>query len=194
MNYHIFFAVIYFAFIAIRIHYHRKARQVRADVVHQESSLNMAVRALLGLGYIGALILYIFYPSLLGWATLSLPVWARWTGAGISGLSLALIWWVQLALGVQFDTTLHTQRNHKLISHGPYRWVRHPMYTSLFLMGVGWLLLTANWSVGAPLVVSISFLVAVRVRHEEKVLIDLFGDEYITYMQNTGRFLPRLRC
>ena len=67
-------------------------------------------------------------------------------------------------------------------------------YYSLFLIGVGWLLLTANWFVGAPLVISISLLVAVRVRHEEKVLIDLFGDEYITYMQNTGRCLPRLRC
>ena len=155
--------------------------------VHKESSLNLAVRAFLGLGYIVALTLYIFYPSLLRWATISLPVWTRWTGMGISGLSLALIWWVQWALGVQFDTTLHTKANHKLVSHGPYRWVRHPMYTSLFLLGVGWLLLTANWF-------SIILLVAVRVRQEENILIDLLGDEYTAYMQNTGRYLPRLRC
>ncbi len=66
------------------------------------------------------------------------------------------------------------------------------MYASLFLMGLGWLLLIANWFVGAPLVVSIFLLVTVRVRHEEAILIELFGDEYIAYMQVTGRYLPRL--
>jgi protein-S-isoprenylcysteine O-methyltransferase Ste14 len=99
---------------------------------------------------------------------------------------------VQWSLDVQFETTLHIQADHQLISHGPYRWVRHPMYTSLFLMGIGWLLHTANWFVGGPLMASILFIIAIRVEKEEAILIEKFGDSYLTYIQKTGRYLPPL--
>jgi protein-S-isoprenylcysteine O-methyltransferase Ste14 len=79
-----------------------------------------------------------------------------------------------------------------LIQHGPYRWVRHPMYTTLFLMGWGWFILTANWFVGLPLMMGIVLVVLSRVNKEEAVLVDLFGNEYKEYMQRTGRFLPKL--
>jgi protein-S-isoprenylcysteine O-methyltransferase Ste14 len=79
-----------------------------------------------------------------------------------------------------------------LRTQGPYAWVRHPMYSALFLMGLGWLLLTANWFIGAPLMIGMIVVVFMRVENEEGVLIDLFGDEYREYMQRTGRFLPLL--
>jgi protein-S-isoprenylcysteine O-methyltransferase Ste14 len=190
MSFHIIFAFVFFEFIIIRVVYHRKARHARKGVKLKESGLNMAVRAFLGLGYIGALVVYVFYPSLLGWAAIPLPAWARWVGAFIVILCVLLIWWVQWALDVQFDTTLHTQTDHQLITHGPYRWVRHPMYTTLFTMGLGWLLLCANWFIGAPLMAAILLLMGVRVKNEETVLIELFGQDYLAYMQKTGRFLP----
>jgi protein-S-isoprenylcysteine O-methyltransferase Ste14 len=70
--------------------------------------------------------------------------------------------------------------------------VHHPMYTALFLLGVGFLLLTANWAVGVPLIVVLPILVSVRIGNEEALMIEKFGDEYRAYMQRTGRFLPRL--
>lgn len=138
------------------------------------------------------LIVYIFAPYLFDWAAISLPDWIRWLGAFITIGSVLLLWWVQWALDVQFDGTLHTQADHKLIQHGPYRWVRHPMYTALFMMGLGWSLLTANWFIGFPLSVAIILVVLSRVQNEENVLIELFGDEYRNYMLHTGRFLPKL--
>ena len=151
----------------------------------------MAVRALFGLGYITVLWVYVFVPGWFDWAAIAFPNWLRWVGALISVGSVLLLWWVQRALDVQFDTTLHIQANHQLITHGPYRWVRHPMYTTLFSMGLGWFLLTANWLVGVPLMLGITLVVISRVRKEEAVLLNLFGDEYQTYLQRTGRFLPR---
>ena len=192
MIFHIIFALVFFAMATIRISYHRKARHTRKNVEHKESILNMIIRAILGLVYIGGLAVYIFYPIWLNWAAFSLAPWVRWSGAFISIGSVLLLWWVQWALDVQFDTTLHTQAEHKLITHGPYRWVRHPMYTALFIMGLGWLLLTANWATGAPLMISILLLVGLRVKNEEAMLIEMFGDEYQEYMRPTGRFLPRL--
>ena len=183
---------MFIGFIIIRVVYHRKARQVREGVEFIESKLNMVVRGVVGLGYIGALIVYVFYPKTFTWAILPLPTWARWVGTGVSMISLLLIWWVQWALDIQFDTTLHIQTGHKLVTHGPYRWVRHPMYTALFLMGLGWLLLTGNWFTGGPLMVAIFLLVLVRVDREEALLTETFGDAYVAYIQKTGRFLPLL--
>jgi len=192
MIYQIIYALLFFGFIFIRVAYHRKAKKVREGVELKESKVNMAVRAVVGLGYIGALLVYAFFPRIFAWAALSLPDWARWIGAGVSVLSVLLIWWVQWALDVQFDTVLHIQAGHKLVTHGPYRWVRHPMYTALFLMGLGWLLLTANWFIGGPLTIAIVLLVLVRVDREETLLTETFGVAYIDYVQVTGRYLPRL--
>ena len=191
MNFHLLFAILYGCFILIRVVYHRRSRDSRRKVDYHESKLNVAVRALFGLSYIGFLSIYVFYPPLLGWAELPLPTWLRWIGGVITIFSVALIWWVQWALDVQFDTTLHIQTGHELISHGPYRWVRHPMYTALFIMGIGWLLLTANWFVGGALVGGIVLIIFIRVKNEEALLINTFGDSYIAYMAKTGRFLPR---
>lgn len=191
MIFHFFFVILFTVFLFIRVIYHRKAKASRGEVKFKESKLNMAFRALVGLGYIGMLVAYVFYPSLLEWSVFPLPTWARWAGGGITLLSVALIWWVQWALGVQFDTTLHIQAGHKMISHGPYRWVRHPMYSALFMMGIGWTLLTANGSVGVPLMAGILFIMISRVKNEEALLIETFGDAYLAYMQRTGRFLPK---
>jgi protein-S-isoprenylcysteine O-methyltransferase Ste14 len=188
--FHFIFSVTFIAMFVMRIYYGRKARINRTDVEVKESKGNMAIRAIFGLGYVGVLFIYIVVPKLFTWAIFPMPDWLRWIGTLITLSSLLLLWWVQWALDVQFDTTLHTQAEHKLIKHGPYRWVRHPMYTALFLLGLGWFLLTANWFVGLPLMVGIVLVVLSRVQKEEDVLTDLFGDEYQDYMKETGRFLP----
>lgn len=189
--FHITFILSILTFIIIRTIFHRKAKRSRHEVELKESYLNMAVRAVVGIGYMSALLLYAFAPDLFIWAEFTLPIWARWVGAVVTVGSIGLIGWVQWALDVQFDTTLHIQADHKLITHGPYRWVRHPMYTTLFFLGLGWLLLTANWIIGAPLMVGIVLIVIKRVKNEEQMLIDLFGGDYRNYMQHTGRFLPK---
>ena len=178
--------------IAIRVAFHRKAARQRTNVEHKESNLNVAVRGIFGFGYILSLLVYIFAPALFEWAITPLPLWLRWTGAIITVVSILILAWIQWALDVQFHTTLHTQDDHQLISHGPYLWVRHPMYTNFFLMGLGWYTLTSNWFIGLPLAFGIIVVMLVRIENEENVLLELFGDAYRLYMQRTGRFLPRL--
>ena len=189
--FHILFAVAYLAMFGIRLLSWRTAIRAGGRVELKEGKVNMAVRAVLGLGYIGALIVYAFFPSFLAWAAFSLPAGARWIGAGITAAALLLLAWVQWSLGKNFSTTLHLRQGHSLATSGPYHWVRHPMYTALFLLGVGFLLLTANWAVGVPLIVALPILVAVRVGNEEALMIEQFGDEYRAYMRQTGRFMPR---
>jgi protein-S-isoprenylcysteine O-methyltransferase Ste14 len=106
--------------------------------------------------------------------------------------SLPLIVWVQQALGSNFSTTLHVREEHTLVTHGPYRWVRHPMYTVLYLHFISIFLLTQNWFIGGVFLVALTLIVGLRLKNEEATMVDKFGEAYRSYMLRTGRFLPRL--
>ncbi|MCZ6444949.1 MAG: isoprenylcysteine carboxylmethyltransferase family protein, partial [Planctomycetota bacterium] len=89
--------------------------------------------------------------------------------------------------------TARTRAHHTLVTGGPYRWVRHPLYSSGVVLCTAYVLLTANWFI--LLMCGLAFAVLlVRTSKEEANLIKKFGDEYRAYMSRTGRFLPRLRA
>ena len=75
--------------------------------------------------------------------------------------------------------------------HGPYRWIRHPLYDSAALLTVAVSLIAANWFLFVTGVVLFGLLI-IRTRTEEANLVARFGDSYRTYMERTGRFLPRI--
>jgi len=131
-------------------------------------------------------------PGLLAWATVELPEWLQWLGVLLGLASLPLIWWVQEALGSNFSTTLHVRSEHTLVTQGPYRWVRHPMYTVLYMVLLAVFLLTGNWLISGVFLVSMTMIVLFRLGNEEAVMLEKFGEDYRRYMQRTGRFLPRL--
>ena len=74
--FHVLFTIAYRATFGIRLLSWRTAIRAGGRVELEEGKVNMAVRAVLGLGYIGALIVCAFFPSLLAWAAFSLPAWA----------------------------------------------------------------------------------------------------------------------
>jgi protein-S-isoprenylcysteine O-methyltransferase Ste14 len=79
----------------------------------------------------------------------------------------------------------------KLVTSGPYRWIRHPMYSAALILVLAATLLTSNVVV---LVGGITMfvLLAARSRLEEQRLIEKFGEAYRDYQHHTGRFVPRL--
>jgi protein-S-isoprenylcysteine O-methyltransferase Ste14 len=192
LTFHIVFAVAFLTMMGIRLAAPRSEIRPEGKVEFKEGWLNMAARGLIGIGYIAAMLVYTVYPRYLAWAAFPLPTWARWVGTVLALASLPLLWWVQWALGKNFSTTLHVREGHRLVQHGPYRWVRHPMYSVLTTFGVGMTLLSANWVVGLPVSLGLVIVVVTRVGKEEMTMIEQFGDEYRAYMQRTGRFLPRL--
>jgi protein-S-isoprenylcysteine O-methyltransferase Ste14 len=66
------------------------------------------------------------------------------------------------------------------------------MYTTFYLFVLGVLLLTANWFIGAPLLIGLTLIVVTRLRNEEAAMTEKFGDSYREYIRHTGRFLPRI--
>ena len=76
------------------------------------------------------------------------------------------------------------------VSSGPYRLVRHPMYTSFLLMAVGQALLLPNWIVALAGILGVALLVCLRLKKEEAMMLEVFGKEYESYMHRTKRMIP----
>ena len=144
---------------------------------------------LLGASLIG-IVVYSVNPQWMKWSALSLPFWLRWVGFFIGLVALFIFFWVLRSLGQNFSTTLTIQKGQTLVIHGPYHWVRHPMYTSFVLLWVGFFFISTNWFVGLTGILGFVWAIVVRTPREEKMMIERFGDEYIAYMKCTGRYLP----
>jgi protein-S-isoprenylcysteine O-methyltransferase Ste14 len=146
---------------------------------------------------IGGLILwlspfvYLINPQWMAWSKLGLPEWARWLGVGIGILSTFGIYWLFSSIGNGITPTSATRKEHKLITNGIYRYIRHPLYTFGASMFVSFGMMADNWYIAALGVLTF-IIMAIRTPKEEANLIEKFGDEYREYMKRTGRFFPKL--
>ena len=188
--FHYAFIAIFLVFVAIRLTYHRKAQRSMGKAEFKEGKLHIAMRLTFGIPFLLTLVAYMFRPEVLSWAALPLPAWLRGAGFAMAAASLPLFWWVHRALGSNFSGTLHVREEHTLVTHGPYRWVRHPMYTAFYIYLTGILLLTANWFIGGFFLAGLTLVVVNRLKNEELAMVEKFGERYRDYMRRTGRFLP----
>ncbi len=98
------------------------------------------------------------------------------------------------ALGTQMTPAIQVQEGHQLLETGPYRLIRHPVYTAIVAISLGQTLLFLS-PVAALLTLVMLGLAEYRAHLEEDLLRspEAFGGAYDAYMARTGRFLPRLR-
>jgi protein-S-isoprenylcysteine O-methyltransferase Ste14 len=78
------------------------------------------------------------------------------------------------------------------VTYGVYRLIRHPMYASIWLWGIGQGLLLPNWVAGCLVLPVFAIMYFYRIPREEQMMRELFGEEYEEYMRQTGRVLPRI--
>lgn len=111
----------------------------------------------------------------------------------VGPLSVLLVWTAARHLDKQWRFEAAISEDHKLITTGPYRWLRNPIYASMF----GMLLATGFAKTWWPLLVAgvIFFVIGteIRVRAEERLLEDRFGEEFARYKAQTPAYLPFLR-
>lgn len=188
------FKAIYFVgwlgIFSVRLWYRWRARNNQI-VVSRKDALEMALLALAFVGIVLVPLLYVL-TSLLDFADYSLPPWAGWMGTGILAAALWLLWRSHADLGRNWSATLEVRQGHQLIVSGVYTHVRHPMYAAIMLWGLAQSLLLHNWIAGWSHVVSFLILYALRVPREERMMREQFGDAYRSYMERTGRIIPRL--
>ncbi|NNF28882.1 MAG: isoprenylcysteine carboxylmethyltransferase family protein [Gemmatimonadetes bacterium] len=171
-----------------------RARRQTGTIPRSREPLALIIgRLALALPLFGGVIAYLLSPGSMAWASIGLSPTLRWLGVVLGILCVPAVYWVLKTIGPNISETVLTKERHQLVTSGPYRWVRHPLYLvgiCLFL-SVG--LMAANAFI---LLWTLLTLIAVRwvvVPREESALVAKFGDEYAAYRAKTGPLLPALR-
>jgi len=174
----------------IRYPYARRSRKttiIRRDYRLRESIL-LTISAT-GLGVLPAL--YVFTPVLRA-ADYPMQVWQPWVGGIIFGLALYMFRQTHRALDRYWSVTLEVKERHVLMTEGVYKRVRHPMYVAFWLWALAQAVLLPNAIAGPSGLVGFGVLYFLRVHKEELLMLETFGDQYRTYMQQTWRLFPHV--
>ena len=170
--------------------------RLRSRLKEEPTVVRAPLRERVLLGTMGALTVPLFvwfFTPWLDFAHLAVPEWARWAGAIVIVLGVWYFSRTHEALAHNWSPLLELREGSSLVTTGPYRLVRHPMYSAALVIDLGLALLSANWLVAGTMLLGLAVLVLGRVRDEERMMTDAYGDEYRDYMARTGRLMPRLR-
>jgi len=186
-------ALLLFTGISISGYFRRKADRESGEKISRkvDGAVIMILIRIGGLLLWLSPMVYLINPGWMAWSKIGLPEWVRWLGVGIGILCNIGVYWLFSSIGSGITPTSATRTEHKLVTSGPYRWVRHPLYTVGSSMFVAFGLIADNWFIACMGVIAF-IIMAFRTPREEANLIEKFGDEYREYMQRTGRFLPKL--
>jgi protein-S-isoprenylcysteine O-methyltransferase Ste14 len=173
--------------IAIRAPHGRRGRSVKVAKSHK-TPLETGLLVLAWVGFLVPLI----------WVASPVFFFAEYplhTGPLVAGVMCLVIglWLFHRShadLGTNWSITLEVRQQHRLVTQGVYRRIRHPMYSALVLYCVGQALVIPNWVAGPVNLIAFTVLFALRVRAEERMMVEQFGDEYATYAARTKRLVP----
>jgi protein-S-isoprenylcysteine O-methyltransferase Ste14 len=187
------FKIIYFIqlMIAIIIRKSYERKYIRLDVeIQKKSTIELALLGLNGIGMIIPVV-YVF-SSWMDFADYNLTVWLGWVGVVLFSFAILLLWRSHHDLGRNWTPTVAKRYNAELITTGVYKHIRHPMYTAHLIWAVAQIMILHNWIAGYSfLIVQVPFYF-IRIKNEERMMIEQFGVAYKDYMKKTSRLIPKL--
>ena len=187
------FTAIYFVAIVIEMAIRAPLNQKRRKEKISERRYGRQEKILLALLSLGMFFIPIIYAATnwLDFADYSLPTWAGWLGVVFIASALFVFWRAHADLGLNWSPTLEIREKHELVTRGIYGYIRHPMYASQWLWVIAQPLLLQNWIAGfMNLLIFIPFYF-LRVKTEEQMMLEQFGEQYSSYMQKVGAVVPR---
>ena len=113
----------------------------------------------------------------------------RWAGLVVFAVGMGLVYWSGIALGKLYSAEVTIQEDHRLVTSGPYRYIRHPRYLGAVLLGPGLSLIFRSW-IGLVASIAVVVIMLLRIRDEEAVMHEEFGQEWEEYCQSTWRLIP----
>ena len=202
MDINIVFRIIYlllwFLFLVSRIIPSRglpsldQSRSEKRGKIREEGWSMLFTLIMSWYGNIIVAILYILNPPWMLWSYIYLPLELRFLGV-ISGVILVpYTYWVGRTLAQNYSYTVEIQEGQNLITTGPYKRIRHPIYASAIFFLAALVVISDNWLFLVVLVLIIPGLY-IRMKKEELVMMKTFGESYLVYMKQTGRIFPKIR-
>jgi protein-S-isoprenylcysteine O-methyltransferase Ste14 len=145
--------------------------------------------------FCAAALLWTQHVVVLGLAKRFLPMsgWQLWAavGAALTLLGMSFMVWARSYLGRNWSGVASVKADHELITGGPYRWVRHPIYSGLALAFIGTAIAVGQWR--GVLAVALALIAIVhRIRVEERFMREQFGAAYDAYAQRVRALVPGL--
>jgi protein-S-isoprenylcysteine O-methyltransferase Ste14 len=174
----------------IRYRYARRARREKVAKSARGSRENtLLLVSLAGLGIMPFVYILTGAPH---FASYTFRPIQGWLGGLTAVAALVMFRLTHRALGRNWSISLDVRENHRLVTSGIYRRIRHPMYTAFWLWAVAQALLLPNIAAGFAGMIGFGILYFGRVSREEHMMTETFGDEYREYMGRTGRLIPRV--
>ena len=173
--------------------YHRKKARSDEEIPRSAEDLPIKlVRAFISIPGLLLILTFLIRPQWISWSSIDLPGWARWMGVALGFAVAPLNLWMLRSLGKNISETVLTKDSHELVTAGPYRRLRHPLYSFGLLMTAALSLVAANWLMAALTLATAVLFSLVIIPREEEELIKKFGLRYEHYRSHTGRLFPRL--
>ena len=188
--YKILLAALVIALNLIHIYYQKRYKQTHATTESEIApKREKLLTQIMGLTLAVPGMIWLF-TGWLSFGQLALPDGVRMAGfaVGVYG-----VWWfyrIHRTLGDNWSPVLEIRSEHTLITTGPYRKVRHPMYSDMILWLLSFALITANWFYALTISAGLTILFSIRIPDEEKLMTARFGEHYKAYMQQTRRLIP----
>jgi protein-S-isoprenylcysteine O-methyltransferase Ste14 len=119
-----------------------------------------------------------------------LPLWRLLVSVALFVLAIALSWTSSRALAGQLRIDAALGADHHLVRSGPYALVRNPIYTSMLLVDCATGVIVTPWQLFVPAIVLFIVGTEIRVRTEEKLLAERFGEEFRQYKSRVRAYIP----
>lgn len=120
------------------------------------------------------------------WETASIG----WAGVILMLSGIAIRYWAAKTLGEFYTRTLQIIEGQEIVTQAPYSIIRHPGYLGTSLMGISAGFAVRNWIVLLALIIIESASKAYRIKAEEKMLEEKFGEQYKDYSSKTRKLVP----
>jgi protein-S-isoprenylcysteine O-methyltransferase Ste14 len=187
------FEIFFWGALVVEMTIRAPLNKARKKEKMTEQRVSSQEKLLLGLLLIGMFIAPLIYSAStwLDFANYTMPAWAGWVGVVLIVLALIVFWRSHADLKTNWSPSLEIREKHELITHGIYGYIRHPMYASQWLWVIAQPLLLQNWLAGWLNLLIFIFFYSLRVRAEEKMMIDTFGEQYREYMKKVGAVFPK---
>lgn len=179
--------------VGVSAYYRHRARREGGTIPRsREAPLLVLGRVVVAVPLFLAVLAYVVSPSWMAWSAVAVPGWSRWLGVALGLLAVPGALWVFASLGRNVSETVLTKAHHTLVTTGPYRWIRHPLYATggVLVLAVG--LMAASWFILLFALIALATIRLVVVPLEERELEAKFGDAYRRYRERTGALVPRV--
>jgi protein-S-isoprenylcysteine O-methyltransferase Ste14 len=184
LNFRIVFLFLILVNLSISGYYRRKADQKGGKVSRKKRDfLILNLLRFFGLFIWLSILVYPLIPLVLRWAEITIDDEVRPLGIILGVFVTPMIYWTLKTIGDNITSTVITRERHELVTTGPYKYIRHPLYTFGFLLFISLSIISGNWFL--LLIAVLAFgTVFLRTSKEEAKLLKHFGEEYELYLKN----------